>query len=120
MSVFEILKKCQEQGIALQVNPNGRLGIKGPKGTLKGSIIEILKNRKEEILKMLTVIEQFQEAGIHGTICQDVDGLLNNPECKPVPCPYKGELREIHPSVCEWHREEGDSKCEGCSNRVLH
>jgi hypothetical protein len=34
----------------------------------------------------------------------------------PVKCNYKGIPRDVHPEVCQWHRDEQDENCKGCEH----
>ena len=61
------------------------------------------------------IITAFKAAGWSGTIYRNVKDALNQKEnIKPLWCGYKGQLRRVHPEVCEWHKERNDPGCDGC------
>lgn len=31
-------------------------------------------------------------------------------------CHYLGFIRDVHLEACQWHRQEADKECEGCSS----
>jgi len=111
MSVSQILKYCQENGIHLVPSDNNRIKYSGPNRVVTKEFLTLLKQHKHEILSVLKILRTFNgiSSGTEGNY-------------KPILCPYKDEPRFIHPEVCKWHREENDPECKrsGCSRINLH
>lgn len=112
MSIGEIIRFCQDNGVILTPKPNGKLGYKGPNSVITDELLETLKAHKSELIGILTVMDVF-----YGVIVSD----YKETSYKPILCPYNNRARYIHPEVCKWHQEERDPECERCKNRnVLH
>ncbi|MCE2029778.1 non-ribosomal peptide synthetase [Sessilibacter corallicola] len=62
MSVIELIKELQSKNIQLNLNGEGKLGIKAPPGALTNDLKIKLKERKSELLELLTRNQQSQQA----------------------------------------------------------
>ena len=73
-------------------------------------------------MKLLTVYDEnignqgrpVQAFISHFATCPDRKYFKKPKKSDNILCNYKGEPREIHPAVCEWHREENNPECTGC------
>ncbi len=118
MTAQEILKKCKEQDVDLSVKGD-RLEFYGPKDAITDDLLSLLRTHKTDLISLIHVVESFKSAGWQGVVVSDPSKIVYH-DFTPILCPYKGEVREIHPAVCGWHRQAKDPECEGCDIRVLH
>lgn len=113
MNAIEILNKCQEQGVILTPKINHRLEIYGRRAAVSDELLEKLKAHKNELIKVLNVLQVFE-----GRIISDWREATTD-NYNPILCPNKGNPWFIHPEVCKWHREMNDPKCEFCEPKKV-
>ena len=63
-------------------------------------------------MNLAEVLAVFKEAGFSGKVYRSIEHITEDKDRKSIPC--SGYERNIHPSACEWQREEQDRKCERC------
>ncbi len=128
MNTQQVLTVCEKQGVELSCEGQN-LKISGPKSEVTDELLTLLKKHKDELIVFLQSIEVVQKMFPHVSIWSverrgnitlySGEAAITTKE-DSILCPYKSRPREIHPDVCEWHKQEGDQECSGCEHRVLH
>lgn len=115
MTAQQILAKCHKLGVELSSKANDHLEISRSREAITDELREELRRNKADLLEILRIKDTFKTAGFSGTIITgDIDKYLQDQEDTYLWCNYKNIPRQVHPAVCEWHREENDPECAGC------
>jgi len=119
---IDILAECQRKAVII-TKDGGDLDCRGHKGSLTPDLIRELKKHKPALLSVLGVQALLKDVGLGETIVGDVEAFLDSLDSREadrrrIYCVYTGQLRLVHPEVCQWHRSENDPECRDC--KPLH